>query len=390
MTCHWNFPTSIESGENALAKLPVLSKKYGTKALVVTDSGLVNLDPFALVTNKLTQANIKFTIFAEIQVNPNGENVIKGVAQALADGVDHIIALGGGSAIDGAKTIALMVGQNESLWNFEDRGDNWTKVNEAGILPLIAIPTTAGTGSEVGRAAVILDQEAQVKKIIFHPKMLPVEVLLDPALTIGLPSFITAFTGMDALAHNLEAYCSPNYHPMASGIALEAIRLISENLELAVKDGNNFCARESMLVASCMGATAFQKGLGAMHALAHPLGALYHMHHGLLNAILMPYILQANQSRISSKIHPLCRYIGLEPKFSEFLNWILSLRQKIKIPHTLKDIITETIDFDRIANMALLDPSAGGNPIAFTKDEYKKICLSAYAGTLNDLEDFRK
>jgi hypothetical protein len=300
------------------------------------------------------------------------------VAQALADGVDHIIALGGGSAIDGAKTIALMVGQNESLWNFEDQGDNWTKVNEAGILPLIAIPTTAGTGSEVGRAAVILDQEAQVKKIIFHPKMLPVEVLLDPALTIGLPSFITAFTGMDALAHNLEAYCSPNYHPMASGIALEAIRLISENLELAVKDGNNFCARESMLVASCMGATAFQKGLGAMHALAHPLGALYHAHHGLLNAILMPYILQANQSRISSKIHPLCRYIGLEPKFSEFLNWILSLRQKIKIPHTLKDIITETIDFDRIANMALLDPSAGGNPIAFTKDEYKKnllICL---------------
>jgi alcohol dehydrogenase class IV len=389
MTCHWNFPTSIESGENALAKLPVLSKKYGTKALVVTDSGLVNLDPFTLVTNKLAQAKVKFTIFAEIQVNPNGENIIKGVAQALADGVDHIIALGGGSAIDGAKTIALMVGQNESLWNFEDRGDNWTKVNEAGILPLIAIPTTAGTGSEVGRAAVILDQKAQVKKIIFHPKMLPVEVLLDPALTIGLPSFITAFTGMDALAHNIEAYCSPNYHPMASGIALEAMRLISENLELAVKDGNNFCARESMLVASCMGATAFQKGLGAMHALAHPLGALYHTHHGLLNAILMPYTLQANQSRIAPKINALCRYIGLEPKFDAFLNWILSLRQKIKIPHTLKDVITEPIDFDRIASMALLDPSAGGNPIAFTKDEYKKICLSAYAGTLNDLEAFR-
>ena len=296
---------------------------------------------------------------------------------------DGVIAFGGGSALDAAKAIALMAGQDRPLWDFEDVGDNYLRVNVAGMAPVVAVPTTAGTGSEVGRASVITDDEAHVKRIIFHARMLPALVILDPELTTGLPPGITAATGMDALSHNLEAYCSPLFHPMAEGIALEGMRLVKEYLPRATAQGTDLEARLKMLVASSMGATAFQRGLGGMHALAHPLGALYDAHHGTLNAILMPYVLQANRSSIEPQMERLGRYLNLPRQdFAGVLDWVLELRSEVGIAHNLAEIGIDDRQIERVGQMAVADAASGTNPIQFDAAQYSAIFIRALNGQL--------
>ncbi|MCG2837866.1 iron-containing alcohol dehydrogenase [Photobacterium sp. WH77] len=381
---NWNYPTPITVGEGCLQQIAQACRDAGiSNALLVTDPGLAALSMVTETVALCREAGIGCEVFSRIQGNPTGENVEDGLAVYRQGGFDGVIAFGGGSSLDAAKAIALMAGQSLPLWAFEDVGDNWLQANADAIAPVIAIPTTAGTGSEVGRASVITDTANHVKKIIFHPKMLPVCVLLDPAVTTGLPPHITAATGMDALSHNLEAYCANGYHPMAEGIALEGIRLIKAYLPQAVADGSNLEARTQMLVASSMGATAFQRGLGGMHAIAHTLGALYDKHHGLLNAILMPYVLVANRSAIEDKLTHLARYLDLpEPGFDAFLTWILDFRAALQIPHTLADIDITVEEAQRVGRMAVQDPSAGGNPVALSAEQYSRIFVDAVTGRL--------
>lgn len=351
--------------------------------LLITDPGISALPMLQRVVDDLKTSGLQCGLFSAIKANPTGENVQDGVDYYKSHQHDGVIAFGGGSALDAAKAVALMVGQDRPIWDFEDVGDNWSRVNVAGMAPVVAVPTTAGTGSEVGRASVITDQAQHLKKIIFHPGMLPAQVILDPELTIGLPPMITAATGMDALSHNLEALCSPFYHPMAEGIAVEGIRLVQEYLPKAVADGNDIEARTQMLVCSSMGATAFQKGLGGMHALAHPLGALYDAHHGTLNAILMPYVLKANHREIEQRITRLTRYMGLsETGFDGFMNWLLHLRETLAIPHTLSAIKIDEVQAEAVGTMAVADPSAGGNPISFSAMDYQRIFTDAVCGNL--------
>ena len=384
MNSNWNYPSNISAGAGRIAELPDACRSLDIqRPLLVTDPGLAALPMVRQALAQCETGGLGCRLFSDLRSNPCGDDVAAGVAAFSAGNHDGVIAFGGGSALDVGKAVALMSGQDRPLWDFEDSGANWKRANEAAIAPIVAVPTTAGTGSEVGRAAIITDQERCLKKIIFHPGMLPRQVILDPELTVGLPPHITAATGMDALSHNLEALCSPGYHPMAEGIAIEGIRLVREFLPVAVKDGGNLDARLQMLVASTMGATAFQKGLGAMHALAHPLGALYDAHHGLLNAILMPYVLSANQSAIEARISRLSAYIGLtEPDFAGFLSWILELRSQLAIPHSLAEIGIDHHIADRVATMACEDPSAGGNPIAFSSAQYRQIFLRAVTGDL--------
>ncbi|MFZ2542290.1 MAG: iron-containing alcohol dehydrogenase [Gallionella sp.] len=381
---NWNYPTAIKVGAGRIRELPGLCQSLGMKnALLITDPGLAPLPMVHQAVANCQSAGLGCAVFSNIKGNPTEKNVIDGVHAYRAGKFDGVIAFGGGSALDAAKAVALMVGQNRPLWDFEDIGDNHLRVNVAGMAPVVAVPTTAGTGSEVGRASVITDDLAHVKRIIFHARMLPAAVILDPELTVGLPAKLTAATGMDALSHNLEAYCSPFYHPMASGIALEGIRLVKEWLPAAVQDGRNLDARLQMLVASSMGATAFQRGLGAMHALAHPLGALYDAHHGTLNAILMPYVLLANRSAIDERITGLARYLDLpQPSFSAFLDWVLALREQIGIPHTLAAIGIDAAQVELIARMAVVDGSAATNPIQFSESDYVGILRKAVAGLL--------
>ena len=381
---NWNYPNNLRTGAGRIAELAQCAKELGMSSpLLITDSGLANLPMVKNAVQSCIDAGLSCGLFSQIKSNPNGENVTDGVAAYHAGNHDGVIAFGGGSGLDAAKAIALMVGQKLPLWDFEDVGDNYLKVIEEGVAPIIAVPTTAGTGSEVGRASVITDEKEHIKRIIFHPLMLPTIVILDPELTVGLPPHITAATGMDALSHNLEALCSPFYHPLAEGIAVEGIRLVKEYLPTAVNNGADIEARTQMLVASTMGATAFQKGLGGMHALAHPLGALYDAHHGLLNAILMPYVLKANQGEISERIERVARYIDLEDcSFDGFLNWVLQMRKDLNIPHTLKEIDIDVDQQSLVAIMATEDPSAGGNPIKFTTDQYQQIFINAVTGKL--------
>ncbi len=324
-------------------------------------------------------------MFSEIKGNPTGANVLAGVAAFNDGGHDGVIAFGGGSGLDAAKAVALMARQREelSLWALEDIGDNWKHADGEAIVPVIAVPTTAGTGSEVGRASVITDEDEHVKRIIFHPGMVPATVILDPELTTGLPPAITAATGMDALSHCLEAWCSPLYHPMAEGIAVEGMRRVRDYLPRAFRNGGDLEARMNMLVASSMGATAFQRGLGAMHALAHPLGALYDAHHGTLNAILMPYVLRANERAIGEPMVRLARYLDLrQPGTAAVIDWVLELRERLSIPHTLAEIDIDTRQADRIGQMAVADPSSGTNPIAFDAGQYREIFVKAVEGRL--------
>ena len=383
---NWNYPTSIRFGCGRLEELADACKTLGIKQpLLVTDPGLAKLPMISQATDQLDQAGLKATVFSDVKANPPGENVDTGLKVYQQGKHDGVIAFGGGSALDVGKAIALMVGQSRPLWDFEDVGDNWTRVNSNTIAPIVAVPTTSGTGSEVGRASVLVNTAEHSKKIIFHPKMLPSIVIADPELTVGLPPNITAATGMDALSHNLEAFCSPGFHPMADGIAMEGMRLIKENLELAVAQAENLGARANMMIASSMGATAFQKGLGAMHALAHPLGGQYDAHHGLLNAILMPYVLSHNRSAIEEKMQHLADFLQLSGKhngFDAILDFILQLRSTIGIPHTLNEIGIGDGKKADIGALAVADPSAGGNPIQFSETQYAELFSDSVHGKL--------
>jgi alcohol dehydrogenase class IV len=381
---NWNYPTSIRVGAGRIVELPAACRTLGMSApLLVTDPGLAALPLIDRALLQCRDDGLKTELFAAIKGNPTGQNVMDGVAAFKAGGHDGVIAFGGGSALDAGKAIALMVGQSRPLWDFEDVGDNAGRVDVTGMAPVVAVPTTAGTGSEVGRASVITDEAEHIKRIIFHPRMLPALVILDPQLCLGLPPKITAATGMDALSHCLEAYCSPLFHPMAEGIALEGMRLVQQYLPRAVAKGSDVEARLHMLVASSMGATAFQRGLGAMHALAHPLGALYDAHHGLLNAVLMPYVLQANQSRIEPQMERLARYLNLaKPGSAGVLDWVLQLRNEVGIPHSLVEIGIDDSRIDQIGQMAEVDPSAGTNPIGFSASEYSRLFEKALRGQL--------
>lgn len=381
---NWNYPTSVKFGCGRIKELPAHCKALGIRRpLLVTDPGLANL-PMIKDAIALNEAEgIPTGLYSDVQPNPVGKNVEDGVKAYRAGKHDGVIAWGGGSGLDAAKAIAFMVGQTRPLWDFEDIGDWWTRANADAIAPIIAVPTTSGTGSEVGRASVITDEVNHVKKIIFHPKILPSIVIDDPELTVGLPAHITAATGMDALSHNLEAFCAPGYHPLADGIALEGMRLVREWLPVAVKDGKNLVARAQMMAASTMGATAFQKGLGGMHAISHPLGALYNTHHGLTNAVVMPYVLEFNRKAIDEKLTSLARYLNLpNPSFGAVQKWILDLRKDIGIPHTLREIKVDDKQIDKVAEMAAVDPSAGGNPVKVGAPELRQIFVAALDGKL--------
>ena len=382
---NWNYPTTMWVGQDRIKDLGEACKNLNIKKpLLVTDKGLASSDIIKNSLSNLKQVGFEVELYSNVIGNPTGTNVIEGVESYKKNNCDGVIAFGGGSGLDVGKAIAFMSGQSLSIWDFEDVGDNWTKANSDKIAPIIAVPTTAGTGSETGRASVILNEETGVKKIIFHPKFLPSIVILDPLLTVGLPSKITAATGMDALAHNLEAYCAPGFHPMADGIALEGMRLIDKWLLVAVKDGTNIDARMNMLTAASMGSTAFQKGLGAIHSLSHPVNALNNVHHGLSNAIFMPYVLTFNRDVIEERIIKICEYLEFKNKsFEEFLNWVLDLRKQLDIPHKLSDVIKEKdFDIERLSKMALEDPSTGGNPKKLSVDDMKVMYEHSMSGKL--------
>ncbi len=381
---NWNYPTAIRFGAGRLAELGEACKQAGiANPLLVTDPGLAALPMIGEAVAAVEGSGLAIKVFSDIKGNPTLENVEAGVAAFKAGGHDGVIAMGGGSALDAGKAVAFQAGQTRPLWDFEDVGDNWTRADVAGIAPNICVATTSGTGSDVGRASVITDSARHVKKVIFHPKMMPSVTIADPALTLGLPAHVTAATGMDALSHNLEAYCAPFYHPFAKGVALEGMRLVKDWLPTAVKDGANITARSHMMAAAMAGATAFQRGLGGIHALAHPLGALYDAHHGLLNAVLMPYVVNANKDAVAAELADLARALNLaEHSPAGVIRWILDLRAEIGIPHTLAEMNIPADDAETVGAMAVEDPTAGGNPVSFTKDQYAALFRDAHAGRL--------
>lgn len=380
MSMNWNYPTSIWFGEKRINEIQKACDDLNIKKpLIVTDPGILKTN----IVEKINEAlSTRANIFSDVQSNPTGQNVVNGVLNFNANMHDGVIAVGGGSGMDVGKGIAFMAGQNRPLWDFEDIGDYWTRANSAVIKPIIAVPTTAGTGSETGRAGVYTNEETHEKKIIFHPKMLPAIVILDPELTIPLPKSLTAFTGMDALAHCIEAYSSNFFHPLSQGIALEGIFLINKYLIKAYEDGSDLEARGNMLATSSMGSIAFQKGLGAIHSLSHPVGALYNTHHGLTNAVFMPYVLK-NREVIEDKIVALSRYMNLDDQtFDGFMNWVLDLRKKLSIPHTLKELIKDDSKFEEMSQMAKDDPSTGGNPISLEISDFYNLYKDSYLGNL--------
>lgn len=378
---NWNYPTAVRFGAGRISELPEALAAVGIrKPLLVTDAGLAGLPVTQKVLADLRGQGIEVGLFSEVKPNPVAANVEAGITVLRAGGHDGVIAFGGGSGLDTGKVIAFMAGQTRPMWDFEDIGDWWTRADPAGILPIIAVPTTAGTGSEVGRAGVITDAATHTKKVIFHPLMMPKIVIADPELTIGMPGFITVGTGMDALAHCLEAYCAPGYHPMADGIAVEGIRLVFENLPKVVSNPGDIEARGHMMSAAAMGATAFQKGLGAIHALSHPVGALYDTHHGMTNAVFMPYVLVVNKSAIEGRIARLAAYLGLTPNFDAFLHAIVGLRLRLDVPHRLRDFGVGAERREEIADMAIVDPTAGGNPLELTRERALEIFDRALEG----------
>ena len=385
MKSNWNYPTTMWVGKDRIKDLSIACKTLNiNKPLLVTDSGLAKSKIVIDVLNNLKEHGILVELYSNVVGNPTGTNVTEGVDYYNKNNCNGVIAFGGGSGLDVGKAIAFMSAQTLPIWSFEDVGDNWTRANSENIPSIIAVPTTAGTGSETGRAAVILNEETGVKNIIFHPKFLPSIVILDPVLTISLPPKITAATGMDALAHSLEAYCAPGYHPMADGIALEGMRIINDWLLEAVNNGSNIEARQNMLTAASMGATAFQKGLGAIHSLSHPVNALNNVHHGLSNAIFMPYVITFNKDAIEKKIIKISDYLELKDRsFNGFIEWILDLRKKLEIPHKLSEVIDEkNFDLDKLSKMALADPSTSANPKKLNENDMKIMYQHSMTGEL--------
>ena len=373
---NWNYPTTIWFGENRYKDIQEACSSINIQnPLIVTDPGLLNTDLIEKL-NKSLKSQTK--VYSDVQGNPTGSNVTNGVKVLLEGDHDGVIAIGGGSAMDVGKGIAFLAHQTKPLWDFEDIGDLWMKADSKSILPIIALPTTAGTGSEVGRAAVFLNEETKKKKIIFHPKMLPQIAILDPILSLGLPKNVTAGSGMDALAHCIEAFSSPFYHPMAEGTAVEGIRLVKENLLEVYNDGENIKARANMLVASMMGAAAFQKGLGAIHSVTHPVNSLYNSHHGTTNGTVMPFVLEYNRSAIESKFDRLGRYINISSGLDGIIDWVNNLKKEMNIPHSLQDMGVQLGDEEKLSKLAFEDPSTGGNPLPMTVDKFKeliKICI---------------
>ncbi len=384
MKANWNYPTIIWSGKNRIKDLNKACSELNIKnPLFVTDKDLINLNMVKDVINELKNNFKDFKIFSDFSGNPIGKNVDDGVKIFNEFKCDGVIAFGGGSGLDVGKAIAFMSGQSRPIWDFEDIGDYWKRADETNIAPIIAVPTTAGTGSETGRASAIINKETGIKKIIFHPKFLPSIVILDPILTVDLSPRLTGATGMDALAHNLEAFCAPGFHPMADGISIEGMKLIKKSLLTAYKNGKDLKARTDLLVAASMGSTAFQKGLGAIHSLSHPVNSQFNIHHGLSNAIFMPYVLTFNKKLIEKRIVSICDYLNLDKSFESFLNWILDLRKELNIPHKLSDVIdSNKINIDKLSKMALEDPSTSTNPKEMTIDDMKILYEYSISGKL--------
>jgi alcohol dehydrogenase class IV len=378
---NWNYPTAIRFGAGRISELAAAVKSTGiARPLLVTDPRLAEMPMVAAAMAQLQAAGVPAKVFSAIQPNPIAANIAAGIAALKAGKHDGVIAFGGGSALDAGKVIAFMAGQTRPMWDFEDVGDWWTRADPKGILPIIAVPTTAGTGSEVGRAGVITDETTHTKKVIFHPLMMPKITICDPELTAGMPPFLTAGTGMDALAHCLEAYCGTAYHPLADGVALEGMRLVKDNLVRAYKTGSDLEARGHMMSAAAMGATAFQKALGAIHALSHPVGSYYDTHHGMTNAVFMPYVLVFNRPAIETKIERVGAYLGLKPGFTPFLDWVMQLRADLAVPHTLKDFGVDDKKFQLLSEMAPHDPTAGGNPVPIDAAACRKLYETAFTG----------
>ncbi len=384
MKTNWNYPTSVWVGEDRIKDLSEACKNLKISSpLFVTDKDLINLEMTKTIILEVKKKFTNLAIFSNFSGNPIGENVEEGVLEFKKNKCDGVIAFGGGSGLDVGKAIAFMSAQSRPIWDFEDIGDYWKRANEKNIAPIIAVPTTAGTGSETGRASAIINNKTGIKKIIFHPKFLPSVVILDPVLTVDLSPRLTAATGMDALAHNLEAFCAPGFHPMADGIAIEGMKLIKKSLIKAVNNGKDLEARADLLAAASMGSTAFQKGLGAIHSLSHPVNAQFNVHHGLSNAIFMPYVLTFNKALIEDRIISICDYLNLEKNFQSFLNWVLDLRKKLNIPHKLSEVIdVKKINLDKLSKMALEDPSTTTNPKKMTIDDMKILYEHSISGKL--------
>ena len=369
LTGNWSYPTAIKFGAGRIAELAEACVACGiSKPLLVTDKGLASLPITLQALDILEGAGLGRALFSEVDPNPNEINLAAGLKVYRDGDHDGVIAFGGGSGLDLGKMVAFMSGQSRPVWDFEDIGDWWTRADPAGIAPIIAVPTTAGTGSEVGRASVITNSETHVKKIIFHPKVLPQVVICDPELTVGMPKMITAGTGMDAFAHCLEAFCSPHYHPMSQGIALEGLRLVNEYLPRAYADGSDLEARAHMMSAAAMGATAFQKGLGAIHALSHPIGAVYNTHHGTTNAVVMPAVLDFNRPEVEARLAQAAAYMGISGGYTGFYDRVMALREELGIPNGLRDLGVGDDRLDELTAMALEDPSVGGNPVKMTSE----------------------